>query len=317
MKQLKDAYDRFETNYKAAVRLRDEARDQIWGFDGALRKYFTAMLGLAASKASDGLKYAIGLSKALMGMSGEGNVEDIIKATKAIASDPLKSAAKDAAVKTAVEQAQAYFDQTGDTAGALRMYEDSIAKAPATVGSNFTKGLSLVTGVIDYANQTKKLADLVQEWFTQNEEANRAQTEMDDVNRRMDELQQRITACREGSAAVSSHDIQLAAYFAVATTRTSDAAAIAGQLRATGQQLDAVGPQIEAAAPWLLPFLSDAKVTPRFAAALLSKAVPHLEAIQNAVDDAVSQGQGMENQLKQAIPQNHQSGGASANTAVR
>lgn len=304
MKQLKETYDGFEDDYKKAVADRDGVRDNIWGYSGALRKYFTSMLGLAGQGVAGTLGKLISVSKTLMGMSGEGNIGDVIKATKALGTNPLKDAAAKAAVNAAVQQAEAYLAQTGDDTGALRTYAAAIGKSEklASAGANLAKGVNFASAVADYAEKTNGLADLIQEWFDHNEEANRAQTQMDDINRRMDELQKRIDACRSGSAALR-RDIHLAAYYAAGATGTGDPAAIEARLRAARERLDAVPSQLETAGPWLLPFFADATISPRLAAALLGKAVPQLETVKQTIDDAVAQGQSMESDLQQAIPQ--------------
>jgi hypothetical protein len=304
MRQLKETYDGFEDDYKKASADRDAVRDHIWGFNGALRKYFTAMLSLAGQGASGALAKAISVSKTLMNMSGEGDVGDVIKATKAIATDPLKDAAAKAAVKAAVAQADAYLAQTGDEAGALRTYAVAIGKSEklASAGAKLAKGVNIANALADYTEKTSGLADLIQEWLDHNEAANRAQTQMDDINRRMEELQKRIDACRRGSSP-ARRDVQLAAFYAAAAaTGSGDPASIAARLSATRTRLEAIPSQLEAAAPWLLPFFADAPMSARLAAALLGKAVPQLEAVQKTLDDAVAEGQSMESELQQAIP---------------
>jgi FixJ family two-component response regulator len=261
------------------------------------------MLGLAGQGASGALAKAISLAKTLMGMSGEGDVEDVVKATKAIATDPLKDAAAKAAVKAAVQQADAYLAQTGDHAGALRTYATAIGKSEqlASAGANLAKGVNFAGAVADYAKKTNSLFDLIQEWLDHNEEANRAQTQMDDINRRMDELQKRIDACRHASGAIR-RDAQLAAFYAAPAAGSGDPAAIQVRLAATRARLEAIPSQLETAAPWLLPFFADAPMSPRLAAALLSKAIPELETVKKTIDDAVAEGESMEKDLQQAIP---------------
>jgi hypothetical protein len=304
MRQLKETYDGFEDDYKKAVVDRDAARDHIWGFDGALRKYFTSMLALAGKGVSGALGKLIGYSKTLMGMSGEGNLDDVTKAAKALGPDVLKTAAAKEAVRAAVERAETYLAQTGDHQGALRLYSQSIGSSEelAAAGQRITKGLGLATSIVDYAEKTNSLFDLIQEWLDHNEAANRAQTQMDDINRRMDELQNRIDACRHAGGAMR-RDVHLAAFYAAAATGSGDPASIQARLAATRARVEAVPSQLEAAAPWLLPFFADAPMSPRFAAALLGEAVPQLEAVRKTIDDAVAERQSMEKDLQQTIPQ--------------
>jgi hypothetical protein len=157
--------------------------------------------------------------------------------------------------------------------------------------------------------KTDHLADLIQEWLDHDEETTRARKQMDDINKRMDDLQKKIDAARAGcpgagSALLRIPGIQLARYTADQNAGAGDPTAIAASLRASSQQLSTVPTQFGAALPWLYPFLLDTKsgISRRLLSDMVGEALPHLEAIQKAIDDAVAQGKSMEGDLGQAIP---------------
>jgi hypothetical protein len=312
LKALKDQFDQTNRDHQKAVEQRDAIRDEIFGLDGAARKFFTSMLGLAGKGAKGLLSKAISVSKTLMNMSPKGNTDDVVKATSAIAPDILKSAAQAAAVSAAVAKADAFLEATGDDAGALRTYADSITKSDALAGAgkSAATAISVTTGMVDYGTKASKLIDLMNKWSDFNSDATRFQKEMDDINRRMDELNKRIKEARDRCAQRSSSLprnglVEPVRYvFAEQAAGASDPRGIAARLQQATEQLARVNGELEAAAPWLLPFMvrTTKPISTRLAADLLGKAVPHLEAVQNAIDDTLASAKSIESELPKAIP---------------
>ncbi len=322
MKELAGTYKQFEHDFKDASHKRDVVRDEVWGFDGALRTYFTSLAALAAQGASAGVQKLVGLAKTLMGMSGTGNTTDVVEAAKALGygpSDLLNNAAAAAAVKAATNQADAYLAQTGDDAGALRLYAAATGRsdALAAAGKAVTKGISIGTGIADYAEKTSSLADLIQEWLDHDEQATRAQNEMDDVQKRMDDLQKQIDDARSrltepcGSATLERRPvIQFAtlrdAPLLYPLVQQSPPGSGAGaKLAAIRLQLDAATNHLVAAGSWIDPFLFQVPMSPRLRSALLGQAVPDLQAAKQALDSAAQQGQNIEDDVSHTVPKNN------------
>ena len=327
MRELLDAYKQFDAEYKNAVTKRDASRDAIWGPSGALRKFFTSLLSLAGKAESAVVQRAISLSKTLMNMSGEGNSTDMYNAAKAMGYGPddlLKNAAAKAAVNAAVQRADEYLAQTGDDQGALRLYASSIERSDALAGAakKVTTAIGILTSAKDYADKTSALADLIQNWLDANNDATRAQGQMDDINDRQRDLQSRIdekrsqltgpcpTALLESPsrtpiAFASKEDAVDSMLFIADSAGAPDAQSIQAELRATAARFNVLPADYEAAATWLLPFLFGEAdhLSPRLRAALLGNALPHLESIQKTLDAAGQDPQQLEQNLRRAVPE--------------
>ena len=313
LKALKDQFDQTNRDHQKTVEQQDAIRDKVFGLDGAARKFFTSMLGLAGKGAGGLLSKVISVSKTLM--DSKGPIDDAFKVFSTIAPDVLKGYAQAAAVSAAVTKADAYLEATGDDAGALRTYADSIGKSDtlagaAGVGKSVAKTISIATGMIDYGIKASTLIDLMNKWSDLDSDATRMQNEMDDINRRMDELNKRIKEARDRCANRSSSLpriglVEPASYvFAEQGAGASDARGVAARLQQATEQLARVNGELEAAAPWLLPFMvsTTKPISTRLAADLLGQAVPHLEAVQKAIDDALATAKSVESELPNAIP---------------
>jgi len=322
MRTLLDIYKTHERDYKKALADRDTARDAIWGPGGALQKFFTSMLSLAGKGASALLGKAIALSTTLMNMSGQGNASDVNSALKALGYGPqdvLTNVAAQQAVKAAVERADDYLAQTGDDAGALRLYAASIERSEelASAGKTLTKGIGVVAGAASYAQKTSALADLIQNYLDADGDATRAKNDMDAVNDRQQDVQAKIDALRAqltGPCPTASLRIPLrlppvdgAPFVLVAQRSSSSGAAVSVQqrLRTTGERLGAIPSSFESATPWLLPFLYNqtSAASPRLLSALLKQAVPQLQSVRTTIDDALALQQTLDHDLGQVVPQ--------------
>ena len=326
MRVLRETYELHEDDFNRSTEKANQARDAIWGFDGALRKYFTSMLSLAAKGASASVKKLIDLGKTLMYMSGQGNANDVYNAANALGYGPqdlLRNAATKEGVRAATQQADAFLRANpGNHSGALRVYAGAIGKSEQLAGTakKITGGVGAVTGALDYANKTSALADLIQNWLEFDADADRAKAEMENVNERQRDLQLRIDEARRGCPNASlrpplrSSRIELASLRATSAwtsapaseTPSGDAAAIAARLRTMQQQLGLLPGQFEAAAVWLLPFLCDETegVSPELLGALVAEATPHLESIQTILDTALAGQDTFEQELQSAVPKN-------------
>src|SRR5207244_7478687 len=108
--------------------------------------------------------------------------------------------------------------------------------------------------------------DLIQQWFDHDEEASRAQTQMDNINKQMDDLQEQITEarieCEGGSARRRATGIELARYRGTgflalpAPQSGGSASAVAARLRATPARLAQIPAPLHAPGPWLPPCLT-------------------------------------------------------------
>ena len=326
MKALADAHKSFVRDFKDAERKRNVVRDEIWGRKGALRDFFSSMLGIAASNSSGAFQKLVSLSDTLLGMSGEGNGDDVWSAAKAFGLTPeelakkgVEKAAGEAAVRAATQAADAYLSSTGDDAGALRIYAATLGRSSKLLeqAQSGAAAISFIKDVADYANKTSTLADLVRDWMDYRETAERNQKGMDDINRRQSELQARIdearAKCPQGAALghrkwpMQDFNAQSCDTFLLISQNSAppDPAAAQAQLHDIETQLSSVPPEIAAATPYLLPFIyriADG-VSPKLLHILRSEAAIHIVNVRKALERAAAAWPSTDSNIARSMPQ--------------
>jgi hypothetical protein len=321
MKALADASEAFSRDLRTAEEERAAVTDKIWGLDGALRKFFSSMLEVAASGMSESFKKLVEVVNAgldLTGNSGE-DVYNLLSALekdpKGLATDQLKKAAERAAVKGAMESGNTVYKETKDLTKALGAYEEALKKSGelAETAEGITKGIDLAKSAKEYADKTSELADLIQEWTDANDNAKREKEGKDDIDRKMEDLQNEIDRARAGCPdgvsfkrrAPSAFQLVRYAEPPVASTSGGDTVAISRSVRSVRANLDKMRVEVKAATPWLLPFLfhETEGAAPELLAAMLKKAAPHFAAASAALDAAVKETKSLEPAIKKAIPE--------------
>lgn len=302
MRTIKDAYEITEGKFRESEQKRNQARDAIFGLNGSLRKASTALLSLASSAASAGVKKAVDVFKLVMGTADGVGLSDAKDAASALGyktsvSEVLSDAATKEGLRSATRQANAYLEQTGDHSGALRTYAGSIQRSEQlqAKAKQVTGTIGVVTGAADFASNTSSLADHIQDYLEHSADAARHQADMDRAEGQQNDLQQRIDEARrrcsdqQQSSEFRSRrgEYRLASQPLAAIAADAAGPEAAASLLADLQQRAAQLPaQYEAAIIWLLPFLAgvENEMSPALQAAFFGQAVAPLEAIDETLD---------------------------------
>ena len=317
LKELADAYKKFERDYKDAVRKRDVVRDEIYGRSGALREFLSSFASVLSDTAgaSEPYQKLVKLVNALAGMSGEGNAADIYSAADAFGYGPVdlaQKAAEKTIVRAAVQAANDYLAQTNDHQGALRIYAATLGRSEDVLAQ--AKGgadkLAFIQDAAEFAEKTSSFADLLQEYSDYNETAVRNQAGMDDINERQNDLQAKIDEarahCQHGALRTprwmaASPENAGCCYELV---QTKPPASVSDRVKAVTAELASVKPELEAAVPFLLPFVDQVTggIDRGLLADLANEAAMHLTRVQTNLRDAANQWKAVDRDLPRIVP---------------
>ncbi|HEY6843254.1 MAG TPA: hypothetical protein VI391_03740, partial [Thermoanaerobaculia bacterium] len=307
LNELRDDFDKTNKEHHRVEQDRDAIRDKIWGYDGALRKYFTSLMGLAGKALKGPEADLVNAMKTILNLKGDAEA-DSIKVASAALPPAIKNLAANEAVKSAAMKAGAFFYETQNAEGAADVYNNSMAASQSALaaGSDVAKVFSVAGAMNDYFAKTSKLENEVRRWAEKNEDATRLQNELDDISRKMEELNEKIKAGRDRCAGHAALDplIQPAMYIIDSTPPPSEVASVVERLQRSLRHIDDANREWSGATVWLLPLGADLDkpLPPPLVRAFAARALPHLENAQHALDAASEEGKKVESELRRAIP---------------
>lgn len=241
--------------YQTAVAKRDRVRETLFRADGPLQAALASGRDLKAKAPKALPKDFASAAKALYGPH-----------------EILKSASAKEATRAAVQRANKYLADTGDTNGLKRAYLSGIMASTELYGAPARMPPAVVPFAREHAQKTAALTTELWAWVEQNEAANAAR--------------ERCTS--KLPASLSSANAQ----------------AVWERLGSLQQRVDDIPLHYEAAAQWMLPFLYDeAKdADPRLTAMLLAQASPRFEMIRDVLAESAAQQESLKRELENALP---------------
>jgi hypothetical protein len=244
------------TLYQKAVAQRERTREAIFRADGLLQAVLASGRDLKAKSSNVVLP------------------KDFASAAKALygPQEILKSATAKEATRAAVQRANKYLADTGDTDGLKRAYLGGITASVELYGAPAKMTPAVVPPAREHAERIKDLITELRTWIEQNEAAN---------------------AARERCPSALP-----------ASLSSANAQAIWERLLNHQQRVEDISLHYEAAAQWMLPFLFDEAqaADPRLVAMLLEQASPRFAMIRDALAESALEQESLKRELENAMP---------------
>lgn len=318
LRAAQEEYSGHEASLSDAQARVSAALDTIWGWEGALRKYFTSWLSIAAVGAGDKLRKAIELSEFLMNTDASGSEEQMHEAIDALYSmeDLVLTLAEKQAARDAARAGDAVLNAGGTESAVRQTYARAIENSEKLQGvaTKITDALDVIKGAKEHYDDAAALGDGILNYAEAESDRQRNQSGLEAASRRLEAIRLQLEQARQGCAAQSrsSHWRRLPGMEwaslrpgPLAQAPSTDARqAIVARLEQTKQHLEQIPGQYQSAVKWLLPFLAKetAGVSPRMLALLLSAARPHLEGARTNLEAVAVDQAAFEQELTRAIP---------------